>query len=96
MLRIKTKTSPTLAAGAFTQAFGEFEKVNYALAVLDKPATAASGVHLALRTAVSGVTVTVTVEIVTLTEAVDASRVYAAAVTGDVTGLIFIIVADGE
>lgn len=94
MLKIKTVTSPTLSTGAFTQTFGEFEKVIAAMVVSTLPAT--GGPSYQCEATVSGVTVTVTVYKVTLTEATDASRVYAAAVTGDVSGAIFTILAEGE
>ena len=96
MIRIDTETSPTLVAGAFTKTFGEVEKVNRAVCVLDTPAAAASGQLLVVTTSVSGVTVTVTVLKVDLTEAADGSRVFANADTADVAGLIFTIIADGE
>ena len=96
MIRTDYETSPTLTAGVFTKTFGEFEKVNRAVCVLDTPAAAAAGQLLVVTTSVSGVTVTVTVLKVALTEADDASRVFAVATTGDVSGLTFIITVDGE
>lgn len=96
MVKVKTATSPTLVAGAFSKTFGEFEKLSAAAAVVDTPATAASGLCFALRVAWSGVTVTVTVLKVTLTTVNDALRVYANADTADVDTKIFTIIAEGE
>lgn len=96
MVKIDTETSPTLVSGVFTKTFGEFEKIISAKAVVDTPAAAASGQLLVVTTSVSGVTVTVTVLKVALTEATDGDRVFAVATTSDVSGLIFTITVDGE
>lgn len=93
MLAIKTETAPTLVAGAFDIVFGQFEKVDAAVAFTDLPA--AGGSSFQCKTAVSGNTVTVTIYKVTLTEATDESRVYAAAVTGDLTGKTVTVIANG-
>jgi hypothetical protein len=94
MLKIKTALSPTLAAGAFTQNFGEFNKVNSAMVTSDIAAT--GGNSFQYKATISGNVVTVTVYLVALTQATDANRVYAAATTGDVSGATFTILADGE
>ena len=93
MLKIKTQAAPTLTAGAFDMVFGEFQKVDAAVAFTDLPAT--GGPSFQCKTAVSGNTVTVTIYKVALTEATDASRVYAAAVTADLAGKTVTVIANG-
>lgn len=93
MLKMKSETAPTLVAGAFDMVFGEFEKVEEAIAFTDLPATGADSFQV--KTAISGNTVTVTIYKVTLTEATDASRVYAAAATGDLAGKVVTVIAEG-
>ena len=93
MLAIKTTTTPTLVSGAFDVTFGQFEKVDKAVAFTDLPAT--GGDSYQCKTAVSGNVVTVTVYKVTLTEATDGSRVYAAAETADLDAKTVTVIANG-
>lgn len=95
MLAIKSQLSPTLVDGAVAVAFGQFEKVDAAMVALDLPDGAAAGLSFKCATAISGRIVTVTITKVTLTEATDANRVYAAAVTADVDGRTLTVIANG-
>lgn len=96
MVKIKSTTSPTLVAGAVAVAFGEFEKVNAAIAALSTPDGAAAGDTFICATSISGPVVTVTITRVVLTEVTDANRVWAAATSAQVSGKTLTVIVDGE
>lgn len=92
MLAIKTTTSPTLVAGAFDMTFGQFEKVVEAAVSFDNPAT--SDYVFGASRAISGNVVTITVKKIDVTQA--SPIAWANAVTADVAGMTFTVVAKGE
>ncbi|MBA7610065.1 hypothetical protein ES703_17270 [subsurface metagenome] len=95
MLEMKSETAPTLATGAFNLDFGEFEKVDAAIAFTDLAATGANSFQCKAEVGQTpGNRVKVTVYKVVLTED-DGTRVYAAAVTGDLTGKTVTVIANG-
>lgn len=96
MLVMKSVTSPTLASGAVDVTFGEYAKVNSAMAFIDTAEAAASGVFLNPTVSIAGYTVTVTIDKITLTEATDANRVFANAITADMNTKTLYVVADCE
>ncbi len=89
MLKIKTTTSPTLVAGAFSVTFGDLEKVAEAAVSFDGP-NVADYVFEATRAIATNV-VTITVKKMQ----VSAVNTWGNAVTGDVAGKTFTVVADG-
>jgi hypothetical protein len=89
MLAIKSTTSPTLTAGAFSITFGQFEKVNEAAVSFDGP-NVNDYVFEATRS-ISGNIVTITVKKMQ----VSATNTWGAAATADVASKVFTVVADG-
>lgn len=92
-LTIKSSTSPTLTTGAFNTVFGEYERVESAVAMINEGyGGVGDGLVYQLSCTISGQTVTTTILYATLTQATDANRVWAAA--ADITGKTVSIIAD--
>lgn len=89
MLAIKTETSPTLVSGAFSVTFGQFEKVAEAAVIFDGPNTD-DYVYEATRAIATNV-VTITVKKMQ----VSATNTWGDALTADVDGKTFTVIADG-
>jgi len=97
VLAIETETSPTLSSGAFTVTFGDYEKVNNAIAMTQEPlGTAGDGKLFCFKTECSGNEVTVTILKVDLEQATDADRDWEVATTSDLNGKTVVVIADCE
>lgn len=87
-LVMKAETSPTLTAGAFNVTFGNYQKVVNAHVMFDDPGIT-DYVFMAVVTKTTNV-VTVTVK----KAQISVTNTYGAAITTDVSGKTFVVVAD--
>lgn len=91
MIDVKKTNGPTLAAGAFTIAFGEMEKVEHAAVSFESPDI--SDFVFGASTVKSGRNVTVTINKIDVTQA--SVIAWVNAVTADLANLDVVVIAKG-